>query len=80
MVKAPSFSVGALWRSSGKSQSFEKELVHQELSLRGVFILLFSENHFLPRWEISLPKYKSHSKEIITSRLIPSSFVSSVFG
>lgn len=57
-----------LWRSSGGSQSFEKELENQELSLRGVFIPLFSENHFLPWQGISLPKYKLPSKEITTSR------------
>lgn len=78
--QARPFSRGAPWRSPGKSPYSEKELEHQELSPKGLFILLFSENHFLPCWGISVPKYKLPSKEITTSRLIPSCSVSSMFG
>lgn len=46
MGKTSSFSKGVPWRPPGKSQSFQKELECQELSLRGVLILLYSEKSF----------------------------------
>lgn len=74
------FSKGVPWRPPGKSQSFQKELECQELSLRGLLILLYSPNHFLPRWRTGLPKHKLPSEEITASRLIRASFVCSVLG
>lgn len=47
--KARFFSKDVSWQSPGKRWSF-KELQHYELSLKRVFILLFSEIHFIPYW------------------------------
>lgn len=83
-------SVRKAWAKPGHSQGcpmetpskkpFQKELECQELSLSGVLMLLYSENNFLPRWRIGLPKHKLPSKEITAFRLIRSSFVCSVLG